>query len=115
MDQNEELTQGTFNDDDYEEEWTCILNTKGRYTLSKNQARLVLEAMAHGERGTIVFQTFVIPVAYVAEFYREKRFLKNAKQLPSKASEPEYVPMSPEKLAEWRKKVYEKIGKPMPK
>lgn len=102
----------TSNDDDYEEEWIVVLNTKGQYTLSKNQARIVQQAIAQGERGMIMFESFAVSIPYIAEFYRTKRYLKNTKQLPERAQEKEYTPISPEKMAEIRKKVYAKIGKP---
>jgi len=110
----EMLNNGSFNDD-YEEVWVVILNTKGEYRLSKNQGRLVREAMARGERGAIVFETFAIPIPYVAEFYRESRFLKNVKALPERATEVPHKPMSPEKWKKFKEKVYRKIGKPIPK
>lgn len=111
MTSNEESTHETLNDDDVEEEWIVVITTKGRYSLSKNQARIVQEAMARGERGAIVFETFVISIPYIAEFYREKHFLKNTKQLPERAKEAPYVPMSPEKLAKFKEEVYRKLGK----
>jgi len=54
MSAKEELTPGTLNDDDFEELWTVITVSKREYQLSKNQARLVQEAMARGDRGAIV-------------------------------------------------------------
>lgn len=108
----EELTPGTSNsDDNYEEIWVVVLNTKGIYKLSKNQGRLVREAMARGERGAIVFDTFAIPIPYVAEFYRESRFLKDAKQLPERATEKEYQPISEDKWDDFRKEAHKRIGK----
>lgn len=111
---NEELMPGmssNFNDDNYEELWVCILNTKGRYELSKNQARIVAQAMATGERGSIMFETFAIPLAYVAEFYREKKWLKGVKALPAKATEEEYIPMDPVKWEKMKQDLYRKLGK----
>jgi len=101
------------NSDDYDEEWRVIVSGGGKYTLSKNQARLLLQEMANGNRGVIPFQTFVISIPYVIEFYRVKRFLKNAKQLPSTASEKPFKPLSPKKLKEFRKEVYSAVGKPI--
>lgn len=115
MSANEALMPEILNDDDYEELWVVILTSKGRYYLSKNQARLVQEALAKGERGAIVFETFAISIPYITEFYRERRFLKDAKALPMRATEPEYKPMSPEKWKKFREEVYKNIGKPMPK
>ncbi len=115
MSANEESMQGTFSEDDYEELWTAITISKERYSLSKSQARLVQEAMARSERGAVVFQTFTIPIPYVTDFFRERRFLKDAKALPERATEEEYKPISPEKLKKLREEVYRKIGKPISK
>lgn len=103
----------TLNDDDHEEIWVVILSTKGEYRLSKNQARLVQEAMARGERGAIVFKTFAISIPYVAEFYRESRFPKNTRTLPEGATESEYVLPSPEEMKKYRENIYKMIGKPV--
>lgn len=107
----ETLSNQTINEDDYEEVWVVVLNTKGKYRLSKNQGRLVREAMARGERGAIVFETFAIPIPYIAEFYRERRFLRGAKQLPATAKEQQYKPISEEKWEKIKKEIYNKIGK----
>lgn len=113
---NGELTQEMLNEEDkFEEEWKVVLSTKGEYTLSKNQANIVKEAIANGSRGMIMFQTFAISIPYISEFYRVKRFLKDAKQLPARATEEEWKPMDPEKLAKLREQAYAKIGRPMPK
>lgn len=104
--------QEAFSEDDFEELWVVVMNTKGIYELSKNQARLVQNAMASGERGAIVFETFVISIPYIAEFYRKERFLKKERILPERTQEPEYRPLSEEKLKKFRKEVYQKIGKP---
>lgn len=103
-----------LNEDDYEELWTVVTISKREYPLSKNQARLVQEAMARGDRGAIVFQTFTIPIPYVTDFYREKRFLKDTKTLPERATEPEYIPPSPEKMKKYREDIYKMLGKPVP-
>lgn len=88
MDQNGELTQEMLNEEDkYEEEWLVKLNTGGEYTLSKGQAGVIQGAIVRGERGIVMFETFSISLPYVAEFYRVRRFLKDALQLPAKASE----------------------------
>lgn len=116
MTQNQELTPEKFNqDNDYEEEWTVVMNTKGKYVLGKAQAKILQQAIATGNRGIIMFKTFSISIPYVAEFYRTRRYLKDAKLLPSKATEEEYVPMAPEAYKKWKKAAYEKIGKPMRK
>ena len=115
MSVNEVSMPEMLNDNDYEELWVVIITTKGRYELSKNQARLVQEAMAGGERGAIVFETFTISIPYITEFYRESRFLKQARALPARATEAPYAPVSPEKYREFREKVGKIFGKPMPK
>ncbi len=97
------------NEDDYEEVWVVILSTKGRHELTKNQGRLVREAMARGERGAVVFETFAIPIPYIAEFYREKRFLKGAKQLPARANEKPYKPIPEEKWEKIKKEIHSKL------
>lgn len=109
MSVKEELTPGMLSDDDYEEVWVVILSTKGRYELTKNQGRLVREAMARGERGAVVFETFAIPIPFIAEFYREKRFLKGAKQLPARASEKPYQPIPKEKWEKIKKEIHSKL------
>lgn len=111
----ETLNNSAFSEDDYEEIWIVIMNTRGEYELSKNQAQIVQEALARGERGAIVFKSFAIPIPYIAEFYRKSRFLKNAKQLPERATEALYEPVSPEKYQEFREKVGKIFGKPMSK
>jgi len=96
-------------DDGYEEEWKVILNTKGEYTLSRVQALILKQAMAMGKK-LVQFRTFLISIPYVAEFYREKRFLKGAKQLSARASEQPYKPIPKEKWEMIKKEMYSKIG-----
>ena len=98
-------------DEKYEEEWKIVMNTKGEYMLSKVQARILQQAIATGNRGIIMFKTFSIPIPYIAEFYRTKRYLKDAKQLTARASELPYKPMPKEKWEKFMKEVYRKIGK----
>lgn len=105
----------TLNEDDYEELWTAVTISKREYSLSKNQARLVQDAMARGDRGAVVFQTFTLPIAYVTDFYRESRFLKKTKALPEQTTEAPYIPPSPERMQKIREEIYKKLGKPMPK
>lgn len=113
MSAREASMQETLNEDDYEELWTVVTISKREYPLSKNQARLVQEAMARGDRGAIVFQTFTIPIPYVTDFYRERRFLKNTKALPEQTREAEYKRMSEEKWKKYREDIYKILGKPM--
>ena len=97
-------------DEKYEEEWKVILSSGGEYTLSKLQARIVMQAMSEGKR-EVMFKTFMISIPYIAEFYRVRKFLKNTKQLPARASELPYKPISKEKFEEFKKKAYKAIGK----
>jgi len=98
-------------EDKYEEEWEVIVaDTKARYSLSKNQAIYLKEAISRGEKA-VIFESFTIFIPFIIEFYRKRRYLKEAKTLPAKATERPYVPMSPEKFAEFKKKIYDKIGK----
>ena len=94
----------------WEEEWMVILNSKGKYILSKMQAIILKQAIATGNRGTIMFETFAIPIPFMVEFYRVRRFLKDAVQLMERAKEAEYIPMDPKKFAKLKKEVYKKIG-----
>lgn len=98
-------------DDRYDEEWLVIMNTKGQYTLSKNQARFLMQEIASGNRGIIPFKTFVISIPYISEFYMVRRFLRGTKQLPERASEEPYKPISPEKWEKIKDDFYKKIGR----
>jgi len=95
-------------DDGYEEEWKVVINTGGKYTLNRLQALILRQAMATGKR-IVQFQTFTISIPYVAEFYRERRFLKGAKQLPKRASERPYKPIPKEKWEKLKEKIYKKF------
>ena len=97
-------------DDLYDEEWKVIVSTKGEYQLSKIQARIVMQAIARKEKA-VVFKTFTILIPFIAEFYRVRRFLKDAVQLTERAGEAEYKPIDPVKFAKWKKEIYKKIGK----
>lgn len=108
---NEESMQDTLNENDYEEVWIVVMNTRGRYKLSKDQARIVQKALVRGERGAIVFETFAISIPYIAEFFREKRFLKHDKVLPERATEGPFVPISKERLEKFKEEIYRKLGK----
>lgn len=100
-----------LDEDNYNEEWVVVLSdTKARYTLSKNQARLLQEAFVRKEKA-VVFETFIIALPFVVEFYRTRRFLKDAVALPETASEKLYQPMSNEDFLKWKEKIYQKIGK----
>lgn len=109
MSVNEELTQEEY-DDNYDEEWVAIINKK-EYPLSKNQALVIKQAMATGERGNVVFDSFAICIPFVSEFYRVRKFLKGEKQLSASTLEPEYKPIPEEKWQKIKKEIYEKIRK----
>lgn len=94
------------NDPEFEEEWEVITSAKGKYTLSKLQARVLMQEMANGNRGIIPFKTFAISIPYIVEFYRVKRFLKDAKQLPARASEKPFEPMPDEKWQKIKKELF---------
>ena len=98
-------------DEGWEEEWKVILSSKGEYTLSKLQAMVLKQAIATGNRTTIMFKTFAIAIPYIIEFYRVKRFLKDTFQLPASASEKPHEPIPEEKWEQIKKMVYEKIGR----
>ena len=103
----DQLMQGDFNNDpEYEEEWEVITSAKGKYTLSKLQARVLMQEMANGNRGVIPFKTFAISIPYIVEFYRVKRFLKDAKQLPERASEKPYEPIPAEKWEKIKRELF---------
>ena len=113
MTQNEGLMPGGFDPDEekYDEEWQVVLNTGGKYSLSKDQALVIQEAIASGNRGIIMFRTFSISIPYVAEFYRIRRFLKGAFALPATASERAWTEEDRQKalkkLAEIKKKFFQ--------
>jgi len=94
---------------EFEEEWLCIMNTKGEYRLGKKQAWILLEEIAHGNRGIVPFSTFVISIPYISEFYRVKRFKKDQLQLPKRATEKQYAPIPDEKWKIIREELLKKI------
>lgn len=94
----------------YEEEWKVIIGmTKAEYVLSKLQAMILQQAIARKEKA-VIFETFIISIPFIAEFYRTKRFLKGTKQLSARTTEPEYIPIPVEKWEELKKKIYAKIN-----
>lgn len=111
MAQSEALTQEALNnrldpDPEWEEEWEVLVSSsKEPYTLGKKQARLLQEAIAAGSRGIVMFQTFAISIPYITEFYRKRRFLKEVRQLPQRATEPPYEPISAERWNEIKQKL----------
>ena len=110
MTPNEALTLDNTEDEKYDEEWKCVINTGGEYILSKIQARILQQAIASGNRGVIMFNSFAISIPYIAEFYKVKRFLKGSKQLSERASELPYKPISREKFEDFMKSCYQKLG-----
>lgn len=110
MTDTKRLMRETLDDDRYEEEWVVKINTGGEYTLSKIQARILMQSMSAGKR-EVIFQTFVIAIPYIAEFYRDKRFLKDTLKLPETATEKEYKPIPKEQFEKIKREAYAKIGK----
>lgn len=101
---------GTSNNE-YEEIWEAVISGGNKYELSKRQAEVLMQEMATGNRGIIPFETFVISIPYVTEFYRVSRFLKNSKTLPSTVKEEPYIPIPKDKWEKMKREAYEKIGK----
>lgn len=95
----------------FDEEWLVILSSKGQYTLSKIQAFVLKQEIANGNRATVMFETFAIPIPYIVEFYRVRRFLKGVFQLPAQASEKPYQPIPLEKWEVIKEEIYKKVGK----
>ncbi|OGZ32284.1 MAG: hypothetical protein A2V69_01090 [Candidatus Portnoybacteria bacterium RBG_13_40_8] len=106
--------QGTSDDDKYEEQWIVKINTGGEYQLSKLQATILQQEISSGNRGIILFKTFSISIPYIAEFYMDKRFLRNALTLPEKATEPEYIPIPEGEWKKIREEIHQKLGKGFP-
>ena len=99
-----------LNNNRYEEEWLVILQSKGQYTLSKMQALALKQAISQGQK-RVMFESFYIPIPYIVEFYRVRKFLKDTYKLPTRASEKPYQPMSNKKWEIFKKEAYKKIGK----
>jgi hypothetical protein len=78
------------NDDRFDEEWLVVMSNGSEYVLSKNQARLLLHEIAAGNRGIIAFETFVISIPYIVEFYQAMKFPKGTRELPARANEQLY-------------------------
>ena len=99
---NRVLMEETFDPEahKYEEEWVVKINTGAEYTLGKDQARLLQQAIVSGSRGIILFKTFSISIPYISEFERLKRFLKEEYQLPDRAREEPYQPIPKDKWVE---------------
>lgn len=66
----------------YTEEWTAIVN-KSRYTLNENEAKVLQDEIAAGNRGIVIFKNFAINIAYLEEFYLSGKVYKTNYMLPS--------------------------------
>lgn len=110
MTEIEQSTQEASFEDQYEEKWVVVINTGGEYTLSKNQARLLMSSMQAGKR-EVIFQTFMIAIPYIAEFYRTARYKKGLHELPAQAQEKEYKPTKEEKekIEKIKKEIKERL------
>lgn len=113
MNQNVGSTPETLSDELFEEEWLIKLNTGGEYRLSKKQAWTIQEAIASGNRGIIMFKTFSIPMPYVAEFYRVKRFLKEERQITGKQTEQAWTEEDRQNAIKRMKEIREEFQKKM--
>jgi len=95
----------------YEEDWYVSLSSKTEHHLSKLQALVLKQEIASGNRATIMFETFAIPIPYLVDFYRLRRYKKReigkGRQLSAKASEKPYKPIPKEKWDEFKKKLDE--------
>ena len=108
---SEALMREILSDEHYEEEWKVVMNTRGQYTLSKFQALILQQEIANGNRGIVMFKTFSIPIPYIAEFYRVKRFIKENRQLSGRSAETPYTPIPREKWEKLKKEIYARVGK----
>jgi len=92
------------------EKWIVKINTGNEYVLGGNQAKLLQDAIATGNRGIIMFQTFSISIPYIAEFYRESSSENN--YLPKTATEEPYkpTPEQKEKMEIAKTKLRKKMG-----
>lgn len=109
MNQKEELMQETLSDEQYDEEWKLKLNTGGEYILSKQQAWIIQEAIASGNRGIIMFKTFSISMPYIAEFFRTKRFIKESRQLTAQQEERAWTEEDRQNAIKRMKEIREKL------
>lgn len=62
----------------YREEWTAIVN-KNKYSLNEDQANLLRERMAKGDKSPIMFKEFTIFPAFVEEFYLSGKIYDKSK------------------------------------
>ena len=114
MNQSVGSMPGQSNEDHIDEEWIVKLNTGGEYSLSKNQALIIQDAIASGNRGVIMFKTFSISIPSIAEFFLKKRFFKENYQLPKGDEEPwteEDRLRVREKIKQIKEKFYNKNNK----
>lgn len=105
-----ESMQGIY-DDGWEEEWEIVLNTGGRHQLGKKQAWVIQEAIASGNRGIVMFQSFGIPIPYIAEFYRVRKFKSDQISLSEKATEEAWTEEDRLRAIERIKRMKEKFNK----
>ena len=101
-----ELMQG---ESDWQEEWKVVLNNGSEYPLGKEQAWVIQEAIASGNRGVVMFKTFSISIPYIVEFFRVRRFKEDQFALPERATEKPWTE-DDRKLAQERiKQIKEKL------
>ena len=97
-----------FDDDNYDEIWTLVTSTGGKYEITKKQVSIIKEAMKRGSR-IVVFENLVISIPYVTELFRVKRFLKKEKQLPEETENKDFKPVSLEKIEKLKRDLYKKL------
>ena len=78
----------------YKEIWIAVVN-KTKYTLNEDQANLLRERMAKGDKSPILFKEFTIFPAFVEEFYLSEKIYDKSKLL---SSETKQEPSEDEKL-----------------
>lgn len=78
----------------YLEEWTVIIN-KSKYVLNDKQAKMLKEQIAVGNRGTVLFDKFSIPIPFIEEFYLSNKYPDPS--TPTLASENKYEVKEEEK------------------
>src|ERR1035437_4268062 len=93
----------------YHEEWTAIVN-KNKYILNEDQADVIKNAVANGNRGTILFPAFSIDIAFMEEFYMSNKIFDVNKKLATGEKEisQEEKDRITKKMAEFKKEFFQK-------
>jgi hypothetical protein len=80
----------------YGEEWVVVTD-KEQHILNEKQIELLREADKAGHRGIVWFEEFAIPIPYIKDIYRIRRWVKN-QLLEGKVEELEMTPAQREKI-----------------